>query len=134
MKQREIKFRAWGTDMKMHYDVIPYGNTYLAMTRALGPDVGEFEVYDYLALMQYTGLKDKNGKGIYEGDIIEDEVTEQGYVIRFEPNGYSNTAGFHAVGFDRELYDYYGGMPEQECIQVIGNIHENPELIDKTKS
>ena len=59
---REIKFRAWDTELKKMFppeDIIGLeGNT-------------SKNVPDYLILLQYTGLKDKDGKEIYENDIIE---------------------------------------------------------------
>ena len=75
-------------------------------------------------LMQCTGLKDKNGKLIYEGDIlklaefgkpVEVKHRALGFVLRREP---SNT-----VGYDNDKY-----IPE-DC-EVIGNIYENPELLE----
>jgi uncharacterized phage protein (TIGR01671 family) len=77
-----------------------------------------------LPLMQCTGLKDKNGKLIYEGDIlklaefgkpVEVKHRALGFVLRREP---SNT-----VGYDNDKY-----IPE-DC-EVIGNIYENPELLE----
>ena len=72
-------------------------------------------------LMQYIGMKDKNGKEIWEGDIIRhdneyDDVETS--PIEFEQ------VGFWPTSFDNE----YGWPPEDE-IEVIGNIYENPELL-----
>lgn len=79
---------------------------------------------DSCILMQYTGLKDKNGKEIYEGDIIEFE--------------YHNGGGFSRV---KEPVTFYNGQFSvwQESInnynencEIIGNIFENPELVQKS--
>jgi len=76
--------------------------------------------------MQYTGLKDKNGKEIYEGDIISDHVGigEVEYVERhaaFRVNYHDGQAKW--------FYDYFL-QGERESIEWIGNIYENPELLE----
>lgn len=78
-------------------------------------------------IMQYIGLKDKNGKEIYEGDIIrETEYFNRNYEIRY----ISDECSF--VGFkikDRDCNVL--GFPQlAECGEVIGNIYENPELLE----
>jgi len=66
-------------------------------------------------IMQYTGLKDKNGKEIYEGDIIEQKFINDDECMVF------------IVKDIRELNNIYIGSSKENII--IGNIHENPELI-----
>jgi len=69
----------------------------------------------------YTGLKDKNGKEIYEGDLIKEPFG----AIR--PVVWKDSCYF--IG-DNTLHDYHcGGVPLK--IEVIGNIYENPELLEK---
>ena len=109
---REIKFRAWDTDEKYMYEVESLAKL------ALYPQ------YRYI-LLQYTGLKDKNGKEIYEGDVVT-----------FMYNSSPQTPRTGAVRWD----DYYAGFmfaemllepTPRETIEVIGNIYTNPELITK---
>jgi len=77
------------------------------------------EIDDFI-LMQYTGLKDKNGKDIYEADVIS-------YFI------HTYRVGFHNGTFGLFSLNHHGFTPffdsvELQC-EVIGNIHENPELL-----
>ena len=68
-------------------------------------------------LMQYTGLKDKNGVEIYEGDIVtlgEDYIN---FSIGFEDGAFCSSAN----GYDGDYKEY----------EVIGNIHQNPELLER---
>ncbi len=93
---------------------------------------------------QYTGLKDKKGKEIYEGDIIE-LINEDDYVIRVvcefgtaKRDIYGNLVEITGFYFKR-LYDgrktfpivnNYLGKHDLELFEVIGNIYENPELLE----
>lgn len=110
---RPIKFRAWNKASKdMAYDVAVMG----AVTTEQGNEV----------LMQYTGLKDRNDKDIYEGDIISGEYcggeVQLGWSWRTYEGG--STYGW-VVGTEKwPLHD--------EC-EVIGNIYENPELLSKER-
>lgn len=74
---------------------------------------------------QFTGLHDKNGKEIYEGDILLD-----GYA-KYEVWYSEDRAGFIAEMIDPQnnLVDYLGGYDTERIMTVIGNIHDNPELL-----
>src|SRR5690606_4196854 len=63
MKQREIKFRVFDRNSEMKYDVWPVGDT------VYNPN-GGFWLHNVQAIMQWTGLQDRKGKPIYEGDIV----------------------------------------------------------------
>ena len=131
---REIKFRAWDTtEEKMWYKDGDFP-TYL----------NEFRFNDYMKelqkddviLMQYVGLKDKNGKEIYEGDVVKYEGEGRHQVVY----------GHHTIGeFDHDDYptvEYktscfaikyddnsgYTGLDDPDEIEIIGNIYENPNL------
>ena len=96
-------------------------------------------MYEGDKLMQYTGLKDKNGKEIYEGDIFQfgtkkdwiDGEGERGVVewheklARFGLDFSSIYGGEGYTGKNQHLVDFIKGL------KIIGNIYENPELLDK---
>ncbi len=113
---REIKFRAWNPKTKVLHSwetiVTKWDNEEFTGLFLIPQD-------KFYKLMQYTGLKDKNGKEIYEGDIIVYLVIKYKSVVEWEHGGF----GF--IGADGEP------MYTEEDFEVIGNIYENPELLKK---
>ena len=90
-----------------------------------------FLVEDSFEVMQYTGLKDKNGKEIYEGDIFLDITSPYGKecVVIFELGSF----GFKQHGYFRSFYGCnkrWNAQTKESKIEIIGNIYENPELLD----
>ena len=79
--------------------------------------------FDDVVLEQCTGLKDKNGKLIYEGDWLKTKDGYYCYVVWFE--GFWWVESLPSEAMDFEHSEFYG-----EC-EVVGNIHENPELLEK---
>ena len=114
--KREIKFRAWDIDDKeMLYE---------PGTNCLEDDLNrQFTCdNDQYHWMQYTGLKDKNGKEIYEGDTLE-----------HKPYGLIKQVVFHEASFmleDSGIAVSLSVMWKEntEHLEISGNIHENPEL------
>ena len=79
---------------------------------------------DIETIGQYTGLTDKNGNKIFEGDIIKGKVhTYNGYRVR---NG---VITFHDGGYYIKVEDEYKNTPYSKDFKIIGNIHDNPELL-----
>ena len=121
---REIKFRAWDTDGKQ---MIPWTE--------IKYDVTFEEVFDneFLEVNQYTGLKDKYGTEIYDGDYIRYSMrTINGSVFTHvcrvfqHENGTWRIEGYHE---DNHSYETKGTVYAAHLIcEVIGNIYENPEL------
>lgn len=109
---RPIEFRAFNTEINKMLDWRMCRASYGTDALFIRPE------YYSLKVMQYVGLKDKNGTKIFEGDIIFDShvvVFENGMFLHRSPN--------------RELH-MFGGWHDQESCQVIGNVFENPELLE----
>ena len=125
---REIKFRAWVKDRKAIFEVISIDYVTKKVTYLL-ERVGHLlsirdAKFNDVELMQYTGIKDKDNKKIYEGDIIFESFGEKYYKVIFE-NG-SFKAEFNG-DFDEYSFDLID-VVAQGC-EIVGNIYENPELI-----
>jgi uncharacterized phage protein (TIGR01671 family) len=137
---RILKFRAWKPwERRMIYDVIPYPDHMF-----VGNDENEVDPEMY-SVMQYTGLKDKNGKEIYEGDIIK-RISRKSNIICCVFWG-KYTDGEYVNGI--ECWVIQENIPHSFCeslseagtggtyghnsfyVEVIGNKFENPELMEK---
>lgn len=144
---REIKFRAWDEIGKWMGNVTSFdfdeGAVFIETKHS--DDENRFEINN-VPVMQFTGLKDKNGMEIYEGDIIYWEIDNgvgiESYtaIVKWSENlvkeGWSQTYKW-LVGYTK---NYYRGSYDElstpaaynDELQVIGNIYENPELLEET--
>lgn len=139
---REVKYQAWLHDEKVMVDVIEIN----FQERSVGyydfsgmNDAEAFELmrdgtpnadctFEECKLRQFTGLRDKNGKYIYEGDLVE--ISDHPFEGPIKVNG------IYEVGYNERMELCCGSWllhRELPYITVIGNIYENPELLEVGK-
>ena len=126
---REIKFRAWVKEKKAIFEVILIDYvtkkvTYIVERTGHLLNI-RHDKFNDVELMQYTGLKDKDNKEIYEGDILFESFGEKYYKVIFENGGFR--AEFNG-DFEDHSFDLID-VVAQSC-EVIGNIYENSKLME----
>lgn len=134
---RNINFRVWDNlekaylnekDMVMDnlgnifiFEIYDKNDTDLWYTRLLSdPDNKRY------VIERYTGLKDKNGTKIYEGDIVKVEGDGEIYRVEWIYSGFGLEPRYNSP-----RYPILGNVKLRKKIEVIGNIHENPELLEE---
>lgn len=130
---KEIRFKAWDVDKKEMFDIVKidfrsdlpigcgfFGNPLLGVA---------WRPRERVIPLQYTGLKDKNGKEIYEGDILKYYLFDGSYVLKqiiWVTDEYST--GFFLT--PSVPYNYSDiGKEKEKNLEVAGNIYENSELL-----
>ena len=124
---REIKFRAWDKIDNKMYDIIGYSKigNYLIPNEEIVFFNNKVSKISDCVIMQYTGLKDCNGKEIYEGDI-----DKYGYVVTYVADTNESlgmNCGWYLQRNDFESWDELKCNSEE--IEIVGNIFETPKLV-----
>jgi uncharacterized phage protein (TIGR01671 family) len=144
---REIKFRAWMDDEKKMYENVGLAGKIVFFEYETTEDE-DFEQHYWGilqsgdALMQYAGLKDKNGKEIYEGDVVILNTSHKALGAVFKPEKHvvqwrensptMDMLNIEYINADRKIgITFDNGMVDE--IEVIGNIYENPELLEQSQ-
>ena len=127
---KELKFRVWDKERECYLDktelagITPDGKYILYIEEE---EISRLEVEENYIIEQYTGLKDKNGKEIYEGDIVEYTTCYYGNekrhrkVVEWKEWDSDDFGEPHNLGYSNL----------SECMEVIGNVHENADLLEK---
>ena len=121
---REIKFRAWHKGKKIIGNVLGIDILHKEIFFS-NENVDCYEHVDFknIELMQYTGLKDKNNKEIYEGDIVFESSGKEYFKVVFEDGSFR----LESEEYSLLLKNYV------HICEVVGNIYENSELIKEVR-
>lgn len=123
---RQIKFRAWHKKWDRLINDIFLGDSEVKFPIGNTSDILDInEEYSNLIFQQYTGLKDKNGREIYEGDIVVDGRENSAEVV-------FDDGCFCVIGYlgDLRTHPLRDSLFCGERFEVIGNIYEDPELLE----
>nr|UVY06189.1 MAG: YopX protein [Bacteriophage sp.] len=123
-------FRAWNKENKkmIDVDILNWNNGEVDF---IGDGITFILKANDIVLMQSTGLTDKNGKEIFEGDIVK--VTDGDERTNFPDGGIGTICGLDEIFMwyiDGQVHNGLFDISQEYYIEVIGNIYENPELLE----
>ena len=118
---REIKFRAYLKQEKEMREVFSFCDKFIKVIVGMGT-AWKLPINEFEPIMQFTGLKDKNGKDIYEGDIIKTINNNFGVIVKKDHC-------FEVTVSENQSSLYRADWIEQS--EILGNIFDNPNLISE---
>jgi len=134
----KLKFRAWDSVKKEMFKdtfAITESGQVVVVEQKFVTSSPDYIFVDHLVIMQSTGLKDKNGKEIFEGDVLTNGMD----IVDVRNH---ETLGFYTLVNGREVFFGHGTSIEEfeeniegftEIAEVLGNVYENPELLEAIK-
>ena len=131
---REIKFRAWDKTSNVMIRGMQ-GDWYLrpdGIPVLIDREGDEEQIRDY-EIMQFTGLLDKNGKEIYEGDVLASKYDKRPFEIIWKDGigDLQQEVGFWMLNkFTNSVFMIHQGHINDRKLEIIGNIYESPELLN----
>lgn len=139
---REVKFRAWDkTNKQMHYlgelerATLTLGGDELVLITHNDHYIDSSEPLSDVVLMQFTGLTDKNGREVFEDDIVRGDQHDVA-VVEWQDNIDTDRDWRYASGFSFDLLETIhvmisGDKTQLLNVEVIGNVREHPEMAPK---
>ncbi|MGE9789587.1 YopX family protein [Enterococcus faecalis] len=122
------KFRAYVKEVNKTYEIteIDFGD------EQLKTELGDWWSFDEVEIMQSTGLKDLNGVEIFEGDIVQYRDGEYSYLGIVKRDCYQFFIDGIEPDNNYDFIDVSNTFDGTSSLEIIGNIHENPELLEGT--
>lgn len=128
---RDIKFRGYSQKYESWFYgyLVPNAKGNIQIKHILDNGNTAMTTVEISTIGQYTGLKDINGKEIYEGDILRMHYIKNGTEELIASVVYSEDYAQYVINNDKYRLNNYEPLCDYEDLEVIGNIYDNPDLI-----